>query len=160
MDQYVSTPPCPPSGQTAELEALLDALITQHRADFGCIQLLDRANGKLHICVQRGFSDDFVERFRVIDAFHDSYTARALRSGRPTGVYDLQSDPTYGLAREAAAEGYRGLQATPMIDEAGEVVGVLSTHFREPRRLTRADREAAQVCAELAARYAAAMRFD
>jgi len=160
MDQYVSTPPCPPSGQTAELEALLDALIAQHHADFGCIQLLDRGSGKLHICVQRGFSGDFVERFRVIDAFHDSYTARALRSGRPTGVFDLQADSNYGLAREAAAEGYRGLQATPMTDEAGEVVGVISTHFRTPRRLGRADRDAAQLCAELAAKYAAALRFD
>jgi GAF domain-containing protein len=158
MDQYVSTPPCPPPGQTAELEALLDALIAQHQADFGCIQLLDRASGKLHICVQRGFSEEFVARFREIDIFHESYTARALRSGRPSGVFDIQADPTYSLAREAAAEGYRGLQATPMTDEAGEVVGVISTHFRNPRRLTRADREAAQVCAELAAKYAAAWR--
>jgi GAF domain-containing protein len=160
MDTYLSTPPCPPPGQTAELEALLDALMAQHHADFGCIQLLDRATGKLHICVHRGFSDEFVERFREVDVFHASYTARALRSGRPAGVYDIQADPSYPLARDAAEEGYRGLQATPMIDEAGEVVGVISTHFRIPRRLGRADREAAQLCAELAAKYAAAWRFD
>jgi GAF domain-containing protein len=40
----------------------------------------------------------------------------------------------------AAAAGFRAVQSTPLIDAAGTLLGVLSTHYPEPHQMQDADR--------------------
>jgi GAF domain-containing protein len=50
-------------------------------------------------------------------------------------VEDMQTDLQFAPYRAtAAAEGFRGVQSTPIMSRRGELLGVLSTYFRDPQQ--------------------------
>ncbi|HJU62866.1 MAG TPA: PAS domain S-box protein [Candidatus Binatia bacterium] len=122
------------------LYQVLDASIAMHRADFGNIQVYNPAIGALEIVAQRGFKQDFLDSFRIVGINDESACARAMRQGKQVTIEDVENDPAYALYREiAAAAGYRAVQSTPLISRGGDLIGILSTHFRRRHRPT--DRE-------------------
>ena len=117
------------------LEEMLDATMTMQRADFGNVQLADPQTGMLEIVTQRGFSPAFLAHFSRVESSHDSACGRAMRRGERVIIEDVEQDSGYVPDREAAAaEGYRGVQSTPIHGRDGRVIGMLSTHFRAPHR--------------------------
>jgi GAF domain-containing protein len=51
-------------------------------------------------------------------------------------VADVQSDPIFvgtAAADILAGAGVRAVQSTPVIGQTGELLGMLSTHYEEPR---------------------------
>jgi PAS domain S-box-containing protein len=125
---------------TTALYQVLDASIAMHRADFGNIQVYNPAVGALEIVAQRGFKRDFLDSFRIVGIDDESGCARAMRQGEQVTIEDVEKDPAYAPYREiAAAAGYRAVQSTPLISRRGDLIGILSTHFRHPHRPT--DRE-------------------
>ncbi|MBD2236480.1 GAF domain-containing protein [Aulosira sp. FACHB-113] len=59
----------------------------------------------------------------------------ALRSGETVIIEDIETDANFAPGRAIAkAAGYRAVQSTPLTSRTGNLVGVLSTHFCEPRR--------------------------
>ena len=117
------------------LEEILDATIELRHADFGNIQLYDAANDALQIVAQRGFSQAFLDHFRVVGADEPSACGRALKNRTRIIIEDVESAPEYAPHRLVAAQaGYRGVQSTPIFGRSGSVKGMLSTHFREPHR--------------------------
>jgi PAS domain S-box-containing protein len=125
---------------TTALYQVLDASIAMHRADFGNIQVYNPAIGALEIVAQRGFKQDFLDSFRIVGINDESACARAMRQGKQVTIEDVENDPAYALYREiAAAAGYRAVQSTPLISRGGDLIGILSTHFRRRHRPT--DRE-------------------
>jgi hypothetical protein len=47
------------------------------------------------------------------------------------------ADPGFVVHRDiAGAAGFRAVQSTPLLSRSGTLLGVLSTHFRRPYRLT------------------------
>ena len=125
---------------TTALYQVLDASIAMHRADFGNIQVYNPAIGKLEIVAQRGFKQDFLDAFRIVGMDDESACARALRQGKQVTIEDVENDPAYVPYREiAAAAGYRAVQSTPLVNRRGDLIGMLSTHFRHPHLPT--DRE-------------------
>jgi PAS domain S-box-containing protein len=125
---------------TAALYQVLDASIAMHRADFGNIQVYNPAIGALEIVAQRGFKQDFLDAFRIVDMEDESACARSMRQGKQVTIEDVEKDPAYVPYREmAAAAGYRAVQSTPLVSRRGDLIGMLSTHFRHPHLPT--DRE-------------------
>jgi PAS domain S-box-containing protein len=125
---------------TTALYRVLDASIAMHRADFGNIQVYNPAIGALEIVAQRGFKQDFLDAFRIVDIEDESACARAMRQGKQVTIEDIERDPAYVPYREiAAAAGYRAVQSTPLVSRRGDLIGMLSTHFRHPHLPT--DRE-------------------
>jgi two-component system CheB/CheR fusion protein len=117
------------------LEEILDAAIDLQNASFGSIQLCDRMTERLTIVAQRGLSPEVVDYFdRLRDP--EAVCGGALRRERII-IEDVAADPAYANHRRMAIEvaGYRALQSTPLFDRAGAFVGILSTYFRQPRRL-------------------------
>jgi signal transduction histidine kinase len=50
-------------------------------------------------------------------------------------IEDVQTDPDFAPHRAiAAAAGFRAVQSTPVMSRNGELLGILSTHFRNPQR--------------------------
>ena len=50
-------------------------------------------------------------------------------------VEDVQTDPGFAPHRQiAAAAGFRAVQSTPLFSRSGELLGMISTHFRQPHR--------------------------
>jgi PAS domain S-box-containing protein len=117
------------------LYEVLDAIMELQGADFGNVQLYDEATASLKIVAHRGLDQSFLDYFAVVDASDTSACGRALCSGARIVIEDVNNDPDFAPHRAtAASSGFRAIQSTPLLDRvSGKPVGMLSTHFREPR---------------------------
>ena len=110
----------------------LETVLSLARAERGNVQLADPASGALRIVAQHGFGQEFLDHFAVVDDDR-SACGRAARHGAQLVITDVVTDPDFMPHREvAAASGFRAVQSTPLIDMAGRVVGVVSTHYPRP----------------------------
>ena len=123
---------------TSDLRLLFDDVLATaielHGADFGNLRLFNKTTGTLEIVAHRGFDKAFLEYAKTVkdDA---SACGRALLSCERVIIEDVQADPRFEPHRKIAAEaGFRAVQSTPLFDYAGEPLGVLSTHFKQPHR--------------------------
>lgn len=118
------------------LEEVLDATIALHGADCGVVQQLDAASGDLVIVAQRNLPPAFLAHFARV---HDESAAsgRAMRRLQRVIVEDVLTDPPFAPHRAIAQlAGFRAVQSTPLVSRQGELLGVISTHFRQPRRFS------------------------
>jgi hypothetical protein len=116
------------------VESALDAAVEGTGADMGNIQL-SRADG-LVIVAQRGFDTPFLDFFSCVG--NEGACGAARRDARRVVVTDVQSDPIF-VGTDAAPvmerACVRAVQSTPLVGAAGEILGVLSTHYEKPREL-------------------------
>src|SRR5262245_26391273 len=134
------------------LDDVLENAIVTSGADFGNIQLYNPQAGALEIVAHRGFRPDFLAYFRRVRVDEGSACAQAMRSGQRIILEDVELDPAFEPHRRiAAAAGYRAVQSTPLKSRNGSVLGMLSTHFRLPQRVS----ERNQRLLDLYARHAA-----
>jgi len=120
----------------ALLDRVLDALIELHAADFGNVQLFDPRTRTLRIGAQRGFDAEFLEYFASVAADDGSACAQALQTGATIVIEDVELDAEFAPHRGIAAKAdFRAVQSTPMLNaESREPVGMISVHFRSPKR--------------------------
>ncbi|MES1206875.1 MAG: response regulator [Pseudomonadota bacterium] len=118
------------------LQRVLDATLALLHAEKGFVEMLDRADGRLRVVGQHGYSGSLAASLRRL-------RAGALKGPGPharTIVEDAGSDPTLvgerALLREA---GVRGLQSTPIYSRDAELIGVVSTQYLDARRPREAD---------------------
>jgi hypothetical protein len=138
------------------LSRVLDGALALTGADFGTLQLVDPVTGSLRLVTQSGFDSGFLEYFAVVDDDH-SACGRAARKCAQTVIADVSADPGFAPHRGiAAASGFRAVQSTPLADEAGHLVGVVSTHFRRPRRPDGLDLRIMELYADVAGQAIAA----
>lgn len=142
--------------QTTELPKVLDeilaATVALQRADFGMLQLFDHKTQALRIVAQRGFSERALDRFGTVTAASRTATSRALRQRERVIIEDVQKDPAHESLREMARhEGYRGIQAAPIIGRDGQIKGMLATHFSQPHRPPDSDLQLTDLYMRLAA---------
>lgn len=116
------------------LNQLLDTAIQLLNGEMGNIQLYDASQGILRIVAHRGFDGAFLDYFREVSG-GGSTCGRALRSGQRVMVEDVEIDPEFMPHRAVmAAAGVRAVQSTPIMDRQGQLLGVMSIHFRQPHR--------------------------
>ena len=124
------------------LNEIVAAAIAVTGADKGNLQLLDAEAGTLRIAAQHGFAAPFLEPFARVSAGEAAACGTALRAGGRVVVEDVRrseifaGQPSLDAFLEA---GVSALQSTPLVSSSGQVFGMISTHFREPRRF--AERE-------------------
>jgi GAF domain-containing protein len=103
-------------------------------ADFGNIQLRDPERGALRIAAHSGFDQEFLEHFATV-ADDASACGRAASQQAQVVIVDVDEDEAFEPHRHvAAASRFRAVQSTPLVDGAGRLIGVLSSHFRRPHR--------------------------
>jgi len=133
------------------VEGALEASIGAAGADRGMLQL--RAPEGLLIVAQRGFDKPFLDFFASVDG-DDCACGSAVKQGQRVVVPDVASHPLFAgkpAQPVLARAGVRAVQSTPLQDESGEVLGVISTHYELPRQPT--DRQL-RVIDEIAGRTA------
>jgi len=135
--------PLPGSRAASTLGALLDEVLelalTLLHAERGNVQLADPATGALRIAAQRGFGAEFVEYFAAVTD-DGSACGRAAQQHAQVVITDVTTDPGFAPHREIAlASGFRAVQSTPLVNRAGHLVGMLSTHYPRPTTLPRRD---------------------
>jgi hypothetical protein len=134
-------------GTAPLLQHFLRAVIDATGADFGNIQLFDSSTHSLRIVAQYGFSEEFLGFFEVVCG-NDTACGSALNARRRIIVEDVDLDPIFqgSESREVMLRAnVRAVQSTPLIRPSGKLLGVLSTHWRQPgapsaRRLQDLDR--------------------
>ena len=136
---------------SALLPQVLGGAMALVGGDFGNMQILDPATGSLRLVTQAGFGPEFGEYFAVVDDGH-SACGQAARQCAQTAIADVRTDPGFAPHREiaAAAAGFRGAQSTPLVDYAGHLVGMVSTHFQRPHRPSDRDLQIIELYADFA----------
>jgi GAF domain-containing protein len=129
---------------------VLEGALSLAGADRGNIQLVNRANGALLIVAQHGFGPEFLEYFAVVDD-DSSACGRAAKRRAQTVIADVTTNPGFAPHRAiAAAAGFRAVLSTPLIDRDGRLIGVVSTHYRDPYRPLWRDRQVMERFGQLA----------
>jgi hypothetical protein len=118
------------------LTDVLDDAMWVTSADMGNIQLFNSAVGALQIEAQRGFRAPFLAYFDRVHA-GEAVCGMALKHAERVIVPDVAESPIFlgTSALEVVLDaGARGVQSTPLVGSSGRLQGVLSTHYRRPRR--------------------------
>jgi PAS domain S-box-containing protein len=118
------------------LDEIVAAAVALTGADKGNIQLLDDS-GALRIAAQVGFDEPFLSFFAVVRGETASACGAAMRCAERMIVEDVtQSEVFAGQpSLQALLEaGVRAVQSTPLTSSAGNVLGMISTHYCRPHR--------------------------
>lgn len=120
----------------AILATILDAAIAIAEADFGTVQAVEPGSGVLRIVAHRGLPAWWVERWERVPAGKGAWGA-ALALRCRVIVEDIESDPSFAgtdcldVHRRA---GIRAVHSTPLLGRSGELLGIISAHYKTPRR--------------------------
>lgn len=135
------------------LEEILEATIELLNADFGTVQLFNEESKALEIVAQRGFRQDFLDHFSNVNE-ESAACGRAMRQGGRVIIEDAESDPSFAPHRHiAASAGFRAVQSTPLFSRSDEVLGMISSHFRQPHRPSEHELRFIDLYARLAAEF-------
>lgn len=102
------------------------------------LQTFDPASGVLQIVAHRGFKQPFLDFFRYV---HGETTAcgKAFATRERVIVEDVIHSPVFHgtPALEVLLDaGVRGVQSTPLLSPSGAILGMLSTHWPSPCRVS------------------------
>jgi PAS domain S-box-containing protein len=143
------------------LAEVLRVAIDISGADKGNIQLMDPASGLLQMSNEHGFDSAFIEHFA--DGNHRSACNVSLETQQRVIVEDVRQSalfvgtPSLAVMNKA---GVRAVQSTPLISSAGNVLGVISTHFNNARRPTEQEMRLMDLLARQAADYLERKRVE
>jgi GAF domain-containing protein len=116
-------------------EKILQQAMTINKASCGNLQIINNRDQSLEIVVSSGLSSQFLDHFKKVQTHDGSVCARALRTRKTIFVPDLSTDqffaPHLTIAR---IEGIHSVQSTPLISQSGKLIGVVSMHYKLPRR--------------------------
>ncbi len=135
------------------LQAILETLVDVHNADFGLLSLYDASLKCLTPGASLGFDDAALKALaRVQPGEKDGACGSAFATRERAIVEDVETDERFESYRSMARDvGFRAVHSTPMMTRTGEVMGVLSVHFKLPRRPTETEMLLADLCARHAA---------
>jgi len=116
------------------LDEIIEAGIEISGADMGNIQLAE--DGVFTLAAHRGYEAPFIEFFNTVRN-GEAACGAALQSGQRVIIEDVLKSPI--LAGTPALEALvatraRAVQTTPLLSRSGKVLGMFSTHYREPRQ--------------------------
>jgi PAS domain S-box-containing protein len=136
------------------LAEILRVAIEISGADKGNIQLVNPGTGLLDMTTENGFDGLFTEHFG--DGNQTAAYTVALETQQRVIVEDVHQSalfvgsPTLEVMKKA---GVRAVQSTPLVSSAGNVLGVISTHFSNTRRPTEQELRLMDLLARQAADY-------
>ncbi|HET9957009.1 MAG TPA: ATP-binding protein [Polyangiaceae bacterium] len=135
------------------LKMLLAAAVRLQSGERGFIELFDSITQRLALGVSFGHADSAIEALTSVPVA-DGEGACGTCAARRTRVIveDTEQDPLFTRYRDAARRaGFRAVWSTPLLTRRGELLGVLSTHFAEPKRPSEREVQLVELYARLAA---------
>lgn len=120
---------------TEALRELLEIAIEFSGADFGNIQLTD-PGGNLKIFVHQGFPEWWIDYWNTV-SHGQGVCGTSIALGERVIVEDVEQSPIFvgtpALEIQRRA-GIRAVQSTPVRGQSGQVIAMLSTHYRTTHR--------------------------
>lgn len=123
-------------------EQSLTAAIALMRADAASLQILSPDGNQLILLAARNLHPQSVAHWQVVDAGNASSCGQSLQSHARVVVGDAETEASYAGTQdleEFRRSGIRAAQSTPLVARSGKPIGLISTHWHEPRRLAEAD---------------------
>ncbi|MFF7752388.1 GAF domain-containing protein [Streptomyces sp. NPDC007971] len=119
-------------------------------AEFGNIQFVDPRDDSLVLVTQSGFRHEFLDHFAVVrDSL--SVCGRAAWQGVQAVSADVRDEPAFAPHQKVfRAAGVRSVQSTPLVDRAGRLMGMISTHTSQPGRPSDQDLRVMELYGQLA----------
>jgi PAS domain S-box-containing protein len=145
----------------ADIDSVYEKLVEGARsimhADFASMQQLyphQGEHGELLLLGYRGFSAEAAQFWTWVRARSACTCGRALVSRQRVISTDVEADPC--LAGTADLETYRqtgirAVQSTPLMSRRGNLVGMISTHWKQPTEPTERDLRLLDILARMAA---------
>ncbi len=152
--QAISTGLIQESEPEALHEQILDAAMTIMQSDHASMQTRDRASDDLQLLAWRGFHPESAQFWQRVQVESGSSCGHALRTKQRLVIADVeQCASLVGTAdlEEYRRSGIRAVQSTPLIARSGELLGVLSTHWRRAHEPLSSELHLFDVLARLAA---------
>lgn len=139
---------------TLELHPLLDEILavatTIEGAGMGLLSLSDEQQDGLVIGASIGFDETFLNSIEFVKSGDGPYGI-CFQEYRRVVIEDIEIDPAFEPYREVArVAGMKAVHCTPLITRSGKMIGVLSTHFREPHRPSDREIHLCNLCARQA----------
>jgi two-component system cell cycle sensor histidine kinase/response regulator CckA len=138
-------------------ERIFDAAMGILSCDFASLRTFDAergGDGELGLAGQRGFSAEAVTRWqRVHTAAWPSY-GEALDTGRTVWAPDVRNCVFLRGSEELEeylGAGIQAFQSTPLVATSGALVGMVSTHWREPHEPSAGELDALDILARMTA---------
>lgn len=135
--QEISTELIREEDSQALYERIADAAVAMMRSDFASMQLLESQpgnTGELLLLAFRGFSAASAQLWKRISAGAGTSCAAALRAGKRVIVPDIDECEVITRPEDRGAyrdAGIRAMQSTPLLSRTGQIVGMISTHWRQ-----------------------------
>ncbi len=118
------------------LREVVDAAIAISGADMGTIQIWDPQSSKLRIASQHGFPKWWLDFWNEVPEGRGS-CGTALERGARVIVENVEQSPIFAGTPALEIQlkaGVRAIQSTPLIGRSGKLLGMFSTHYRQPQR--------------------------
>ena len=138
---------------------VVDAAVEIVRSDAASVQAFDQDRDGLRLVGSRGFDPASADFWDLVVPESASTCGLALAGGDRVVVSDVEAAAALAESEdleEYRRSGLRAVQSTPLVEEDGRVLGMLSTHWREPHEVH--DEELLAI--DLLARLARAQRSD
>jgi anti-anti-sigma factor len=121
------------------LDAILLAASVVGAADACDLQIYAPDTGALHLTGQVGFTPEFLTYFATVGPGQPTACAAAATTGEPVIIDDITHSPIFvghPTLDVMLAAGSLAVQSHPLHDDDGQLLGVLSFHYRttSPRR--------------------------
>ena len=141
----------------AVCEQIMDAAVGILHSDFASLQMLypERGTqGELRLMGYRGFTTEAARFWEWVGLSSQSTCGVALRSGQRVLVADVTQCDFMAGSEDLAIylqTGIRAVQTTPLFSRAGTLLGMISTHWRQPHDPTDGELRSLDILARLAA---------
>lgn len=112
---------------------LVDAAALIMRSDFASMQRYDREHDALELLAHKGFTPEAQAFWRWVPAGRTTSCGMALQAGRRMIIDDFETCADVAGSADLAAfraGGVRAAQSTPLLSRGGELVGMISTHWK------------------------------
>ncbi|MFN6571044.1 ATP-binding protein [Dendronalium sp. ChiSLP03b] len=134
--QHISSQLIQSENINALYEQIVDAAIALMRSDMGSIQILDPARNELQLLTWKGFNPASAAFWEWVRLDSGSTCGVALRGERAI-VPDVEKSDFMAGTEDLDAyrlSGIKAVQSTPLLSRSGRLVGMFSTHWREPHQ--------------------------
>jgi GAF domain-containing protein len=138
-------------------ETIVDDAVAVMRSDYASVQMLfpERGTGgELRLMAFRGFNPEAAKFWEWVRADSKSTCGIALRETRRVVASDIAVCDFMADSEDQQVylqTGIRACQTTPLIARAGNVVGMISTHWRTPHQPSEEDFDSFDILARQAA---------
>ena len=155
--QQVATQLITAHGMEALYDQILDTALAILNADLATIQMVlpkRGAHGQLRLLAHRGFSEEDAQRWEWIGVDSRTTCGEALRTGQRVTVPNVRHCDFMAGSKDLEAFLEAGIQAAhtlPLVSRSGELVGMVTTYWREPHGLSESELRGLDILARLAA---------